>query len=206
MCDGKDIGFPSWVPYLRPETRDPESRETLRPYMRPSVRLRPRAKLTPYRITCWHENLSAVVWATTVRCGTFQSLLLLIHQSVAQNLSDKWRFGFQDRRGASFRSVTEMALIETTVLTCEQKLYPVRMIFVAARKLSGIVSSKSAIETISIPVTFTPHPCPQTGSPLRSGGGRGGEGRCWHSRLFHCFIWGVDKGHISYKSLKPFKR
>ena len=175
MCDGKYIGFPSWVPYLRPETRDPESRETLRPYARPSVRLRPKAKFTPYRITCWHENLSAVVWAATARCGTFQSLLLLIHQSVAQNLSDKWRSTFKIGV-VHLRSVTEIALIETTVLTWEQKPYPVRMIFVAARKLSGIVYSKSAIETISIPVTFAPHPFPQTGSPLRSGGGRGGGG------------------------------
>ena len=71
------------------------------------------------------------------------------------------------------RSITEIALIKSTVLTCEKKLYPVRMIFVAARKLSGIAYSKSAIETISIPVTFAPHPCPQTGPPLRSGGGRG---------------------------------
>lgn len=52
----------------------------------------------------------------------------------------------------------------------------IRMIFVAARKLSGIAYSKSAIETISIPVTFAPHPCPQTGSPLRSDGGRGEGG------------------------------
>ena len=71
------------------------------------------------------------------------------------------------------RSVTKIAPIETTVLTCEQKPYPVRMIFAAARKLCGIVYSKSAIETISIPVTFAPHPCPQTGGPLRSDGGRG---------------------------------
>ena len=187
MCDGKDIGFPSWVPYLRPETRDPESRETLRD------RLRPKAKFTPYRTTCWHENLSAVVWAATAWCGTFQSLLLLVHQSVAQNLSDKWRSTFKIGL-VHLRSVTEIAPIETTVLTCEQKPYPVRMIFVAARKLSGIVYSKSATETISIPVTFDPHPCPQNGRSIeeRQGEGGGGRGRCWHSRLFHCFIWGVD--------------
>ena len=71
------------------------------------------------------------------------------------------------------RTVTEIALVKSTVLTCEKKLYSVRMIFVAARKLSGIAYSKSAIETISIPVTFAPHSCPQTGPPLRSGGGRG---------------------------------
>ena len=74
------------------------------------------------------------------------------------------------------RSVTEIALVKSTVLTCEKKLYSVRMIFVAARKLSGIVYSKSAIETISISVTFAPHPCPQTGSPLRSDGDGGAGG------------------------------
>ena len=97
-----------------------------------------------------------------------------------------------------------MALIETTVLTCEQKLYQVRMIFVAARKLSGIVYCKSAIETISIPVTFAPHPCPQTGSPLRSDGG-GGEGAVLILQTISLFHMGSQLGHFSYKSLKPFK-
>ena len=102
-----------------------------------------------------------------------------------------------------------MALIETTVLTCEQKLYPVRMIFVAARKLSGIVYSKSAIETISIPVTFAPHSCPPTGSPLRSDGGRA-EGGVVDTPDYFTVSYGESTSatsvtnHSSHLNLKVF--
>lgn len=184
MCNGKDIGFPSWVPYLRPETKDPESRETLRPYARPSIRLTPKAKFTPYRIRCWHGNLSAVVWAATARCGTFQSLLLLIH----------WGGG----GGGGGLVGSAWCILDPSqksrwskALFLRVKRSFIRMIFVAARKLSGIAYSKSAIETISIPVTFAPHPCPQTGPPLRSGGGRG-EGAVLTLQtisLFHMGSW-----------------